>query len=548
MRRSVGGHRPTPPLYWSIALALTLPGVAWAQSPPAAGDFIYRARARDTLIGISRRLLLEPRRWPEVQTLNHIVDPRHIPLGDAVRIPYGWLRMSPDTATVTAIGGEVRTGAGRVNTGEKLAEGSQIQTGPDGSVTLVLADGSVITLQKSTVLTLEEIRHVTGVPTAHDTRMKLHSGRLQTQVKPQGDVGRFEIQTPVAVSAVRGTQFRDAFMPEAGSGTTETLEGAVGVSGSAVTVSVAAGFGTRVEHDSAPLPPRLLLPPPDLQGVAGTNASGQLRLQWPVVPGASRYRVQLAPDAEFHSYLVDAESTVPQVDLTAPADGKYWLRVRSIDDLGLEGLDAVRTLVQHRLPAAPALTTPLPGAVTVGDGSVFAWSGIEPGTRYRVQIARDADFTAIFLEREVGEATQLDIDHVPPGRYFWRVGGVDAQGESGNWSPAQEYVQLLAAPTLYPAVFVAHEMQLHWDPQSGVRYRIQIARDPSFKSMLVDRTVEAPALSIRRPRPGTYYARVQTIAADGSTAPFGRTATLNVPVPLWLKILLPTLTLLSFIR
>ena len=229
MRRSGRGRRPAPLL--SVALALTLPGLALAQSPPAAGDFVYRARARDTLIGISRRLLLEPRRWPEVQTLNHIADPRHIPLGDEVRIPYGWLRMSPDTATVAAIGGEARTGAGRINTGDKLAEGSQIQTGPDGSVTLVLADGSVMTLQKSTALTLEEIRHVTGAPTAHDTRMKLHSGRLQTQVKPQGDVGRFEIQTPVAVSAVRGTQFRDAFMPESGSGTTETLEGAVGVSG-----------------------------------------------------------------------------------------------------------------------------------------------------------------------------------------------------------------------------------------------------------------------------------------------------------------------------
>jgi hypothetical protein len=483
-----------------------------------------------------------------VQTLNHIADPRHIPLGDEVRIPYGWLRMSPDTATVTAIGGEARTGAGRINTGDKLAEGSQIQTGPDGSVTLVLADGSVMTLQKSTALTLEEIRHVTGAPTAHDTRMKLHSGRLQTQVKPQGDVGRFEIQTPVAVSAVRGTQFRDAFMPESGSGTTETLEGAVGVSGAAVTVSVAAGFGTRVEHDSAPLPPRPLLPPPDLQGVAGTNTSGQLRLQWPVVPGARGYRVQLAPDAEFHSYLVDAESAAPQVELTAPADGRYWLRVRSVDELGLEGLDAVKPLLQHRLAAAPGLTTPLPGAVTVGDGSAFAWSGSEPGTRYRVQIARDAGFSALLLDQDAGESAHLEIEHVPPGRYFWRVGGVNAQGELGDWSPAQEYVQLLAAPTPGPAVFVAHEMQLHWDPQSGVRYRVQIARDPTFKSVLVDRTLEAPTVSIRRPRPGTYYARVQTIAEDGSTAPFGKTATLHVPVPLWLKILLPTLTLLSFIR
>jgi len=90
------------------------------------------------LIGITRRLLLEPRRWPEVQARNNIADPRRIPLGDSIRIPYAWLRLSADTATVVAVRGEVREGGRDVSVSQTLPEGSKLETGPDGSVALLV--------------------------------------------------------------------------------------------------------------------------------------------------------------------------------------------------------------------------------------------------------------------------------------------------------------------------------------------------------------------------------------------------------------------------
>ena len=57
-------------------------------SAPGVAEFVYRARPGDTLIGLSARLLLEPRRWPELQRRNAIADPRRIPLGSRIRIPY----------------------------------------------------------------------------------------------------------------------------------------------------------------------------------------------------------------------------------------------------------------------------------------------------------------------------------------------------------------------------------------------------------------------------------------------------------------------------
>jgi hypothetical protein len=532
---------------WLATLALILPGFAWSQATAPEGEFVYHARLHDTLIGITRRLLIEPRRWPEVQTRNNIADPRHIPLGDEIRIPYAWLRLSLDTATVAAVSGDVRESGRSVLRAETVAEGSKIETGSDGSVTLDLADGSVVTLQKLSVLTLEEMRRVTGADTAHDTRFKLESGRLQTRVKPHADVGRFEILTPVAVSAVRGTEFRDAFEPEAGNATTEALEGLVAVSGSGAVVSIPADFGTRVARNAAPLPPVRLLPPPDLQAIPGTNSRNRLQLKWPAVPEATRYRLQLAPDAEFHSFLADIEIDGPQADLPAPADGSYWLRVRAVDGLGLEGHDAVRPLVQHQLPAAPAPVTPLQGTNIIGDGAGFAWTGIGPEARYRVQIARDEQFTDIFLESDIAQATHVDVQHVPPGRYFWHVRAADNQGGSGDWSPAQEFTQRQPSPTPFPPAFANREIQLHWDPQDGMRYHVQMAREPEFRAPLLDQTLDAPILSVHRLRPGTYYVRLQTIAADGSEAPFGTAAEFEVPAPLWLKFLVPVVTVLTMI-
>ena len=532
---------------WCVELALVLPVIGWAQSTDPEGEFVYHARPHDTLIGLGRRLLKDPRRWPEVQSRNNIADPRHIPLGDPIRIPYSWLRLGSDTATVIAVSGDVRGGGQSVSVAQALPEGSRLQTGGDGSVTMLLADGSVVTVHKLSVLALEQMRRVTGVEDAHVTQFKLESGRLQTHVKAHGDVGRFEIHTPVAVSAVRGTEFRDAFEPAGGSATTETLEGLVEVSGSGAAVAVPADFGTRVEQGAPPRPPIRLLPAPDLQSIAATNSSTRLHLSWTAVPGASHYRLQLASDSEFHAFLQDAELTDPEVDLPSPADGTYWLRVRAIDEIGLEGHDAVRSFLQHQLPAAPSVVGPLTGANIIGESTIFSWNEPGAGVHYRVQVAKDADFNQMFFERDTGEVTHVNLDHVPSGQYFWRVSATDDRGQSGDWSTVQKYTQRRASPIPHLPEFTRHEMQLRWDPQEGMRYRVQIARNPQFNAPLVDQTVESPNLTTRRYYLGTYYARIQTIAEDGSVAPFGQPLRFEVPVPLWLKILLPLLPLLQFV-
>ena len=547
MNRGARHGRAVLAMLLSLGVA-AVPALAVAQTAILEGEFIYHTQARDTLIGLSRRLLQQPRRWRDLQVRNHVAVARRMPIGTAIRIPYSWLRMTPETASVAGVAGSVVQAGNPLAAGEVLSQGSLIETGADGSVTLDLADGSVITLQKSSALQLDEMQRVDGAGAAHDIRLKLQSGRLESVVKPHGDVGRFEIVTPVAVSAVRGTHFRTSFSDDSARATTETLQGSVAVAGATAAVSVPAGFGTLVDHAAAPLPPVTLLPPPDLSALPTSYSLPLLNISWPAVAGASAYRLQVASDPDFHTIARDLRSPQPSAGVPAPPDGNYWLRVRSIDRFGLEGPDAVRAFVQHLLPAAPVPTTPKPAARVTGTQVTFQWTAVAADARYRLQVARDAAFTDLILEREVSATNQALADGLLPGTYFWRVATLDAQGESGAWSEVQSYRQRAGAPTPAPPTLRDHQLLLSWEAQAGQTYRVQLARDPDFRYVVEDQPLTVPRLSMRAPRAGTYYARVQSVDPDGTAGPFGPSRRVDVPAPRWIRIVLPIVMLLPLLQ
>jgi len=529
-----------------LACAALFTGGALDAAPPA-GDFLYHAQPRDTLIGIGRRLLVDPRRWHEVQILNHVVEPRRIPPGSILRIPYEWLRLTAQSATVVAVAGTVEQAGRRIAVGDVLPQGAVIETGPDGSVTLDLADGSVATLQKSSILKLDEMLQVTGAA-ADSIRLKLDSGRIETKVKPHRDVGRFEIITPVAVSAVRGTEFRDGFTDSDLHATTETLEGTVAVGGSedpaavggnADSVAVGAGFGTRVDKDRVPLKPVALLPPPDLSALPAVNATEVLHVDLAPVPGAHGYRVQLAADETFHALAADVSTSEASADIPGLADGDYWLRARSVDPLGLEGADAVRRMTQHVLPEAPHPTRPESGSKIDGAHVRLEWGGVARAGSYALQVAGNAEFVAPVVARAPLAEPAADVNDLPPGKYFWRVAAVNARGEAGSWSEARFLT--LRAPSPMPDVPRLEHQQLHfsWQRLAGTAYRLQVSRNPEFSDTVLDERTSDAEWSIPKPRAGTYYARVQSIDADGAGGAFSPPRRFFVPLPLWVKIATP---------
>ncbi len=58
---------------------------------------------------------------------------------------------------------------------------------------------------------------------------------------------------------------------------------------------------------------------------------------------------------------------------------------------------------------------------------------------------------------------------------------------------------------------------------------MQISRQANFDKLLLDQEVDTPQISIKKPRPGKWYVRVQDIDDDGYAAPFGPYQQVRLP-------------------
>ena len=273
-----------------------------------------------------------------------------------------------------------------------------------------------------------------------------------------------------------------------------------------------------------------------------------IEFEWRPVGGAAGYRVQLAADPEFHTIGADVETALAQASIAHPADGDYWLRARSIDRFGIEGTDAVARFTQHVLPAPPLPAAPQDAARLSGSTTRFEWLAAGSGATYTLQLTRDRDFSELLLDRPGLAGTHTEIDGMAPGTYFWRVGGVDSRGQAGPWSDVRSFTLRPDAPLPEPPRIDGRQIQLEWAPLPVERYHVEVASDRNFNHAVYDRFVDSPKATLPKPFPGTYYVRIQGIDADGSAAPYGPARRFQVPVPGWIKVLLPALVVLSLIR
>ena len=349
----------------AAALLLGLPASGIAQPgftlPAPATEISYTAKDRDTMIGIARRYLIEGQRHEVQRALweyNKLRDKDQITRGQVIRIPENWLKEDANAIQLAHVEGEVTSKGEPLRPGAKLAPGDDFKTGSNGYVTIKLADGSTLDLKPGSDMTIEGVRKSPLAP-ATNAQFMLKNGRVEASVAKRAAGGaRFEVRTPIAVAAVRGTRFRVAADDAKKTATSEVIEGAVQVNdtGNLGSVSVQEGFGTRVNDGQAPLPPRALLPAPRLWTGIRLWVRRPIRLNFTRLPGAVGYRVLVARKADFAEVITEAILNTNFIELPELVNGPYFLKVRGIDDLGLEGRDTMADLILSidASPAAPA--------------------------------------------------------------------------------------------------------------------------------------------------------------------------------------------------
>lgn len=520
-----------------------------------AQEWIYTVETGDNLWKLSKKHLKSIRYWKQLVELNNVDDPYNLRPGTSLRFPVEWLKSGSSVATIIELTGEAtiiaqnRDHIVQAQKGMLLWDYDLIKTAGDSNVTLQFSDGSRILVQAESEMKIEKLMSY-GASGMADTKVRLKSGRTHNKVTPRtGQGSRFEISTPSAIAAVRGTEYRIS-AEGSGESKTEVLTGVVGVDSSGNVQTVPEGFGTVSFKNRKPLSPVTLLPAPDLSMIPKTFRRIPFSFKSGQLDGARQFRIQIAGDEEFSTLLVD--KTFPTNNLWGPdlPDDTYFLRVNGIDSNGLEGMYSVHSFSLEAHPLPPLQIHP--PAEKVIDQSVvtFKWSKPQDASRYLFQLSRVDQFKRplIIDETNLDNTTFTPGFEIESGIYYWRVASVAENGKIGPFSDPLKFRKSPPLPDMSEAELDMEEMVFRWrKAEAGQTYRCQISRDSDFSELLVDEELTDSHYSLKQFAYGSYYIRVAITDSDGYTGPFApyQTAEIPAPPPHPLTIIIPTvLTLL----
>lgn len=503
-------------------------------------EWIYTVRPGDNLWDLSKKYLIHTGYHSKLQALNDIQFPKRLPPGQKLRFPVRWLKIQPASVRVFTTQGDAKATLAKtgntipIEEGLELWAGDAIRTGPKASVTLQFADESDFLILPNSYVVLDSISAY-GDTGMVDTRLRLPRGRLDGEITPRKGPGtRFEIQTPAAISAVRGTDYRVSMAPETSQSQTEVLSGKVLVEGANTARIVPEGFGTFTKLGQPPAPPIRLLPAPDLTKVTPLFDRVPFGFTVPALEKAVAYRLQIAPTRQFQTLIFDRVFDAPQMSASQPRqDGNYVLRVRGIDAQGLEGKDAYLAFELDAFPEPPVLLKPEPDKVVRELKPSFQWSKPTVAKQYHLQIAKNEDFDETFIDlpnySEVGFSTQTDL---APGQYYWRIATIDKADEKGPFSDPQSFTVKPppSSPALEEPDIDESTLVLRWRKgPPGQTYELQLAEDIRFQTIVLDKRLAEPQIAIPRPDSGLYYLRIRTIDSDGYVGPYGSPQRISVP-------------------
>ena len=319
-------------------------------------------------------------------------------------------------------------------------EGANIKTAENAFATLILSNGSKITLPSQSSVTLSRLRKIV-IDNSLDYEISVENGRVQTKAQHFTDPNsRFQFKTPLATSAVRGTEFRIAYAKAGDSDSlTEVLDGAVAVGAKnalapqiipkAMGAGVSPSGATRTEQ---------LLPAPSATNADEVQKDDLVHFALSPVANAAQYHVQLAHDAGFVDVFDDVRSATPQVNFANVPNGYQFVRATALSNTGFEGLSE-STAFSRKLNSIHAIVEP------GGHGGFrFKWAGSGSGnSQYRFQLSTTSGATPIIDEPGM-TSHELELTHLAPGTYFWRVGA--ALFENGDVSQSWTDFEKLTIP------------------------------------------------------------------------------------------------------
>jgi hypothetical protein len=483
----------------------------------------------DCLIKICEKYMERPNQWKKISRLNRLKNPDLIRPGQTIIFPAGLLKGTPLEGTVSFVRGNAEYQTRESEEWRPLAmhsrvpEGSRIRTGEKSEAELIFEDGDSLFQRSDTTSELSTARKA-GVLFIHKVFLK--TGKVITKIKEAtGIETRFEIKTPSAICAARGTAFRSSVDKE-DSTRYEVLHGKIDVEAMEHTIPVKEGEGTLVIKNAPPTEPKPLLYPPSLKEIMPIYKKLPVRLAFNKVEGAVSHRIVLARDNECKDTVLEKilkpdESFI----IDEITDGRYFLQSQSIDNIGLEGLSSEPSVVNIRVnPPSPFIQSPADGAVYREKSIKCQWLNVKNAAEYHIQVSEDRGFGKIVLENNTIKTMEFETKPLDYKTYYFRVCSKAEDGYEGEWSDPISFtvVPPPPAPPIDKPDIGKKEIGIRWkDLGEGITYHFQMSRDQEFRDTLIDGKTEKPEMKFQKPKEaGIYYVRTSSIDAVGYEGSF----------------------------
>lgn len=524
-------------------LFLALPATAGIIQEPC---IMVTVEQGDCLIAIGERYLENPEDWRKIARLNELKNPHLIYPGQTVLLPVALLRGEPIEGTVRFLRGdaEIQQQEGsdwrRLLLNDRIREGDKVKTGGDSTLEVQFENGDILNQRADTIVNVMRARKKGNV---FFHQFFLKAGKTVTNIqKATGRESRFTIDTPAAVCAARGTEFRTSV--DASEVTrSEVLDGMIDVEAVAQSITVVEGEGTLVKKGEPPQIPRKLLPPPEIAEKKTFYKKMPLEFGFREIKGAVSYRVVIARDREMRDVLgeqlikPDALFSIARLD-----DDTYYVQSQSIDEEGLEGLSSSPEEVVVRVnPVPPYIQYPAEGAEYRETEMSFSWLNVKDAAAYHLQTAEDREFSAVVHDRRDIRDTGYRAGPFDYKSYYFRVRSIAEDGYEGEWSDTIHFAVIPPPPVPQmdrPAVG-GKTISVRWpDLGAGYTYHFQMSGDTQFSSILVDDLIEEPSIILERPdRPGVYFVRTSSIDSRGYEGHFSEPQSFEIKRGLFLEFL-----------
>ena len=473
-------------------------------------DWHYTLRPSDSLPAVSKRLLKPQYSWTSVAHYNHIKDVDKLSVGSIIKIPISWLKYQPQPAKIDAYSGVALIKRRQETRYASISKQSQLYVGDelltrDGQVTVEFADGSNLRLDAFSHLIFNKLSSYKDAGMV-DTRMRLGRGGLRTEVKTLTKGSRYEISTPSAVAAVRGTDFR--LRTNAYGTALEVLEGTVEFIHEHGREFIEAGIGARVLSPSALIEtirldtlPRI----PDKPSTASQDTPPDL--DWKGLP---------------IGYAALAQPSKTEVDSNLVASKTITDKKELLD---------TNTSIDHSVSISnpdsadvAALDLPLPGSIVDGFSAEFTWSVNSPSTLSRLELSRSNNFEQLALPTKWAENTIYRFEQqLPAGDYFWRVRTLSkGDAESVSSSRAVSIQGALDAVSILTVNYIGDQVGMFWHTVDNAKgYVLQVSDDKEFRRLLKEETLSKTRAFLKLPEGKTFYARVKGLGDEVYSSEFG---------------------------